>query len=500
MKILISAIFLSALTAAACAGERPNILLILVDDLKPALGAYGDKTAITPNLDKLAARGMRFDMAYCNIAVCAASRYNLMTGSRATSLGIYGFGVDFRKPFPEAVTLPQHFMNHVYHAESMGKVYHIGHDTYADAASFSVPHLSDLVIEYLDPKSKPDGILTREEGLFSNQGKASDGKLRPRGAAWESPDVPDDAYAHGRVANEAVKRLRAHQQNPGKPFFMAVGSARPHLPFSAPKKYWELYDPAKLPLPTIDHAPQDAPAGAQKRDGEIAAFFPVPEKSNDPYPEDLKRKLIHGYYASTSYADAQIGRIIDALDETGLAKNTIVVLWGDHGYHLGELGIWTKHVNYELANSISILITAPGITQPGSATGQLTETVDLFPTLAELCGLPAPAGPQPIDGISMVPVLKDPSARIRDHAYHCFQRHKLGRAIRTATHRLVVWQNPGRQNPGKPESTAEIELYEYLEDRIERKNIAAEQPAIVAELRAMLDRHPQPRLLGRASR
>lgn len=495
MKILISAIFLSALTAVACAGERLNVLLILVDDLKPALGAYGDKTAITPNLDKLAARGMRFDMAYCNIAVCAASRYNLMTGSRATSLGIYGFGVDFRKPFPEAVTLPQHFMNHGYHAESMGKVYHIGHDTYADAASFSVPHLSDLVIEYLDPKSKPDGILTREEGLFANQGKVSEGKLRPRGAAWESPDVPDDAYADGRVANEAVKRLRAHQQNPGKPFFMAVGIARPHLPFSAPKKYWELYDPAKLPLPTIEHAPQDAPAGAQKRDGEIAAFFPVPEKSNGPFPEDLKRKLIHGYYASTSYADAQIGRIIDALDETGLAKNTIVVLWGDHGYHLGELGIWTKHVNYELANRIPILITAPGITQPGSATGQLTETVDLFPTLAELCGLPAPAGPQPIDGISMVPVLKDPSARIRDHAYHCFQRHKLGRAIRTATHRLVVWQNPG-----KPESTAEIELYEYLEDRIERKNIAAEQPAIVAELRAMLDRHPQPRLLGRASR
>lgn len=306
-----SAIFFSVLTAAAWAGERPNVLLILVDDLKPALSAYGEKTSITPNMDKLAARGMRFDMAYCNIAVCAASRYNLMTGSRATSLGIFGFGVDFPKPFPDAVTLPQHFKNLGYHAGSMGKVYHIGHDTYADAASLNVPHSSDLVIEYLDPNSKPDGILTRGEGLFCNQGEASDGKLRPRGATWESPDVPDDAYADGRVANEAVRRLRAHQQNPGKPFFMAVGIAHPHLPFSAPKKFWDLYDPAKLPLPTIEQAPQDAPQGAQKRDGEIAAFFPVPETTKDPHPEDLKRKLIHGYYAPTSYADAQIGRIIE---------------------------------------------------------------------------------------------------------------------------------------------------------------------------------------------
>jgi iduronate 2-sulfatase len=480
---------LAVVHAAEAPSKQPNVLLILVDDLKPALGAYGDKTAVTPHMDRLAARGMRFDMAYCNIAVCAPSRYNLMTGSRATSLGIYGFGRGFRQVFPDAVTLPQHFMNHGYHAESLGKVYHIGHDSDADAASFSVPHFKDLVVEYLDPASKPDGILTREEGLFSNQGsKGPDGKLRPRGAAWESPDVPDDAYADGRVANEAVKRLRDHQQNPAKPFFMAVGIARPHLPFSVPKKYWDLYDPAKLPLPAVEQAPQDAPAGAQKRDGEIAAFFPVPEHSEGPFPEDLKRKLIHGYYASTSYADAQIGKIIAALDETGLAANTVVVLWGDHGYHLGELGIWTKHVNYELANRIPLLIAAPGITTPGSATNQLAETVDLFPTLAELCGLPAPAGPQPIDGTSLVPVLKNPAARVRDHAYHCYQRHKLGRAIRTETHRLVVWQNPG-----KPDSTAEIELYEYPEDRIERKNIAAEQPGIVAGLRAILNRHPEPR-------
>ncbi|MCU0749837.1 MAG: sulfatase [Akkermansiaceae bacterium] len=476
--LLAAALFVSA----AQAETKPNVLLILVDDLKPAIGAYGDKHAVTPHLDKLAARGVRFEHAYCNIAVCAPSRFNLMTGARSTSLGIYGFGSDLRDSFPDAVTLPQHFMRAGYSAESLGKVFHVGHGTHDDSASWSSPPFKDLVIEYVDPESKKGG-KTREEALFSNEKGAG----LPRGPAWEMPDVEDEAYADGRVATETIRRLKSYANTPKKPFFMAVGMARPHLPFSAPKKYWDLYDPMKLPMPEIEQAPEGAPAEAQKRAGEIAQYTPCPQEQDGVFPNDLKRKLIHGYYASTSYADAQIGRVLDALDETGLAENTIVVLWGDHGFHLGELGMWTKHVNYELANRIPLIFAGPGIGNHGAATGQPAETVDIYPTLAELAGLPKPTGPQPIDGLSLVPVLKDPAARIRDHAYHCFRRDRLGRAIRTETHRLVVWQNPD-----EADSAAVIELYDYADGPVEKKNIASDNPEIVSKLRAILDRHPKP--------
>lgn len=473
---------LLACTLLAHAQQAPNVLLILVDDLKPSLGAYGDRHALTPNLDRLAASGTRFDMAFCNTAVCAPSRFNLMTGARSTSLGIYGFNSDFRRRFPNAVTLPQHFMNHGYTAESLGKTYHIGHGCHGDPASWSSPPFKDLVIEYLTQEST-GGTLTREEALFTNKSAAG----LPRGAAWESPDVADDAYADGRVANEAVRRLKAAAANPGKPFFLVTGFVRPHLPFSAPKKYWDLYDPQKLPMPTIEVPPTAAPGEALKRDGEIAQYRPVPERAAGVYPDELKRKLIHGYYASTSYADAQIGKVLNALDETELAKNTVVILWGDHGYLLGELGMWTKHVNYELANHIPLVIRAPGVTQPGSSTRQIAETVDIFPTLAELCGLPKPAGPQPIDGTSLVPVLKDPAARVKDHAYHCFRLARLGRAIRTDRYRLVEWRNAD-----EAESAAAIELYDYTEGPVERENIAQARPEVVKELRAILAKHPAP--------
>ncbi len=218
---------------------KPNVLLILVDDLKPALGCYGDKVAKTPGLDALAARGMRFDLAYCNQAVCAPSRFSLMLGSHSTSTGLYGLGSDLRARLPDAVTLPQHFTKHGgYHTESLGKVFHIGHGNDGDPASFSVPHFKDKVIEYLVPASTAGGKLTREEALFTNQ-KLDQIKSLPRGAAFESPVAEDDAYADGRVANEAIKRLgmaKERREKEGTPFFLAVGFVRPHLPFSAPKK------------------------------------------------------------------------------------------------------------------------------------------------------------------------------------------------------------------------------------------------------------------------
>lgn len=466
--------------------DQPNVLLILVDDLKPALGAYEDKVARTPEIDQLAARGMRFDAAYANQAVCAPSRYNLMLGSRSTSTGIYGFGRDFRNYYPDAVTMPQYFKDHGYHAEAMGKVFHIGHNTYDDSISWSVDPYHDKVIEYNDPEST-GGELTREEALFANKGWDFSRDL-PRGAAWESPDVEDDAYADGRVANRAVDRLRSLKKNKEKPFFLAVGFARPHLPFSVPKKYWDRYNRLELPMPEYEEDPVGAPGYATKRDGEIAQYKPVPNSSeHDPFPEDLKRDLIHGYYASTSYVDAQIGKVIQELEDLELDENTIIVLWGDHGFHLGELGIWTKHVNYELANRIPLLFVAPGTTSPGTSTGQPAETVDIFPTLVDLAGLPRPEVSQPYDGESLVPVLKDPEVRVRDYAYHSYPRGgRIGRAIRTENYRLVQWKKAGAAV-----ETAEYELYEYSEGPVEKKNIADENPAVVEELKSILDRQPE---------
>jgi len=467
----------------------PNVLLLLVDDLKPALGCYGDAHAKTPHIDRLAARGMRFDLAYCNQAVCAPSRFNLMLGSHSTSTGLYGLGSRLRERLPDAVTLPQHFARHGgYRTESIGKVFHIGHGNDGDPASFSVPHFKDKVIEYLDPASTSGGQLTREEALFTNQ-QLDRIRSLPRGAAFESPQAEDEDYADGRVAAEAVRRLQAaaeRRHRDGTPFFLAAGFVRPHLPFCAPKKYWDLHDPASLPQPVFEELPAGSPRVAHKRGGEIAAYAPVPESPDTAFDPELKRRLIHGYYASTSFVDAQIGRVLDELDRLGLADDTLVVLWGDHGFHLGDLGIWTKHTNYEQANRIPLLVVAPGVAQPGSHTRQLAETVDVFPTLAELAGLPAPAGPQAVDGVSLVPVLLDPQARVRDHAFHCYPKETIGRAIRTERYRLVEWKRSGA-----PVATAELELYDYEADPLERRNLAAEQPQVVAQLRAMLDRHPE---------
>lgn len=470
---------------------QPNVLLIMVDDLKPALGAYGDETAITPEMDKLANEGMRFDRAYSNQAVCAPSRYNLMLGSRSTSTGIYNFGRNPRDFYPDAITLPQYFKENGYHSESMGKVYHIGHNTYDDSASWSVDSYHDKVIEYNDPESTPEGDeLTREEALFSNRSWDFARSLE-RGAAWESPDVVDTAYADGRVAQRAIDRLRELGSDSDQPFFLAVGFARPHLPFSAPQEYWDMYDPEELPMPQIEEMPEGAPEYAGKTGGEIAQYFPVPTNDEydgeEPYSEELKRNLIHGYYASTTFADTQIGKVLNELEEQGLDDNTIVVLWGDHGFHLGELNIWTKHVNYEKATRIPLLIKAPGVTESGSSTEQPTETVDLYPTLVELAGLSTPDLEQPFDGTSLVPVLEDPEARVRDYAYHAYPRGgKMGRAIRTERYRLVEWKNIGDD----PE-TAEIELYDYSDGSVEEENIADENPELVKELRVILNQQPE---------
>jgi iduronate 2-sulfatase len=390
--------------------------------------------------------------------------------------------VNFRVAQPNAVTLPQHFMKHGYHASGVGKVFHIGHGNTDDEASWSEPFYPDNVVDYVLPEST-HGQLTREQAYFSNQQLNRIGEL-PRGAAWERVDVPDDAYSDGRIANEAIARLQ-RAKHADEPFFLAVGFVKPHLPFCAPEKYWAFYDDVDLPIAPFRKSPRGAPAFAGKpKFDELNQYKPVPE--SPPMSPDLERTLIHGYYASLSYMDAQLGRVLTELDRLGLTENTIVVLWGDHGYHLGDHGMWTKHTNYEQANHIPLIISAPGVAS--STTDALAETVDLYPTLAELAGLPRPAGPQPIDGVSLVSVLRDPKTRTRDHVYHAFPRpeNQLGRAIRTDRYRLVEWKVFGESS-----DAAVFELYDYEEDPQETRNLATERPDVVKLLRNVLDQHPQ---------
>ena len=468
-------------SVAPRAVAKPNVLMICVDDLKPLLGCYGDKTIKSPNIDRLAARGVVFDRAYCNQAVCAPSRNTLMTGVRPSTLGIYDLGTNFRKAAPDAITLTQHFKQQGWKTEGMGKILHVGHGNREDAASWSVPHWPAKSIYYALPESRAASGLTREEALFDN--KSAQGL--PRGAAFESAEVPDTAYGDGQLAEETIRRLQATRTTPEVPFFLAVGFVRPHLPFNAPKKYWDLYDRAVFPLPERRTPPEGAPSYAPQFGGELRQYSGIPEQGD--LPEDLQRTLIHGYHAAVSYMDAQLGKVLDELDRLALTEQTIIVLWGDHGWHLGDHSMWCKHTNYEQATRIPFMIAAPGTSKAGTHSPAMVETVDLFPTLLELAGLPAPAGPLRLEGKSLVPVLRDATTSVKDHILHVYPRGaRLGRAIRTATHRLVEWKAPG----ASPD-TAEWELYDYVNDPLESKNLAATQPETVAKLRALLATHPE---------
>ena len=489
MKNFSALILMCCVALAVSAEQPPNVLMILVDDLKPALGCYGDTLAKTEGIDRLAERGVRFDLAYCNQAVCAPSRFNLMLGSLSTSSGLYGLGDHLRGQFPDAVTLPQYFKKHGGHTTiSIGKVFHVGHGNKGDDASFDLVH-KDKVVEYLLPESQ-EADISREEVFFELEHLSQEkkkaflkGKKVGRGAAIEMADVEDEAYADGRTAQRTVAYLKQFKAS-GKPFFICAGFARPHLPFSAPKKYFDMHAVEDFVLPEVRDAPEGSPPYALRaKFGEVKNYFPFNERFED---DAFQKEVIRAYYASTSYMAAQVCRILDALEETGLDENTIVVLWGDHGWHLGTHNRFSKHDNFEQPTRIPLIIAGPGI-EPG-ATKQLASTVDIYPTLADLAGLARPEGPQPIDGMSLLPVLEDNRQRVRDHITHCYPRgaKHFGWAVRNERYRMVQWGNPA-----KPES-CEYELYDFRADPIEKKNIADEHPDVVKALRAKLDAYPPP--------
>lgn len=460
---------------------KKNVLLICVDDLKPLLGCYGDRLAITPNVDRLAKSGMLFRNAYCNQAVCSPSRNALLTGLRPQTLGIYDLGTNFRKAKPDCVTLPQYFKNAGYRTEGMGKIFHVGHGNVNDKQSWSVPHWNAKVVGYALPENKAAQGLTREEALFENDNSKPIQSL-PKGAVMERADVQDSLYADGLLAERVVERLRYAADHRDEPFFMAVGFVKPHLPFCAPSRYWDMHDPEKFALAEFQQAPVGAPDYAPTKWGELRQYRGIPEKG--ALDEKLQRELIHGYYAAASYMDAQVGKVLETLEASGLANDTIVVLWGDHGWHLGDHGMWCKHSNYEQAARIPLIVRVPG--KPAGEVKGLVETVDIYPTLAELAGLDAVGGE---DGQSFSKAMDEPDTVLRDHVIHVFPRGQiLGRAIRTERYRLVEWRKFGAE-----EAKSQWEFYDYEVDPLEKKNLFAEASReLIEELKAKLRSHPLP--------
>jgi len=472
----LSLVVLLLSSGAIAADRKPNVLFIAVDDLKPAIGCYGDAAAKTPNLDRLAARGTVFERAYCMQAVCSPSRNAVLTGLRPEVLRIYDLATNFRKSVPDVATLPQWFKQHGYASHGLGKIFHVGHGNTEDPASWSVPHFQAKSIGYALPENMAS--LTREEALFANTTKQP--WTLPRGAAYESAAVPDDTYGDGKIAVEAVTRLESFKKS-GEQFFLAVGFLKPHLPFCAPKKYWDLYDPAKLPMPARATPPDGAPAFAPSTWGELRQYKDMPEKGE--VPPEVGRTLIHGYYAAMSYMDAQLGRVLDALDRLGLAQDTIVVLWGDHGWHLGDHGMWCKHTNYEEATRAPLIVAAPG-KKGGQKTRTLAEFVDIYPTLCELAGLEKPTH---LQGDSLVPWLAAPDRATKPAAHQVYPRGSketgplLGHAVRTDRWRYVEWRK-------KDGAVAARELYDLRDDAGETVNLAdkPEQEAIVREHSALV--------------
>ena len=445
---------------------RPKVVLICVDDLKPLMGCYGNAIAQTPNIDRLAQQGVLFQSAYCNQAVCSPSRNALLVGRRPQTLGIYDLATNFRRSAPDAITLPQNFQKHGYHTQALGKIFHVGHGNDEDAASWSEPHWCPKAAQHQLAESQSD---KRQ----SNNG--------PRGTATESADVADEIYGDGQIAAEAISRIQQATEKPDEPFFIAVGFLKPHLPFVAPKKYWDLYDPATLPMPEVNASPKNAPSYAPQFGGELRQYSDMPQQG--AVSSEDTRRLIHGYYAATSYADAQIGKVLDSLDSSRARDNTIVVLWGDHGWHLGDHGMWCKHTNYEQAARIPLIISAPGCAA-GQTTQSLVETVDIYPTLCELAGLETPNG---LGGKSFAALLKAPDTRIRESIIHVYPRgNRLGRAIRTERYRMVEWKVPDASI-----ETAEHELYDYETDPLETENIAGQQLEVLAILKEILATHPE---------
>ena len=468
--------------------ERPNVLFIAVDDLRPSIGCYGDKLAITPNMDRLASRGLQFDRAYCQVAVCNPSRASLMTGLRPDNLGVWTLPIHFREAKPDAITMPQWFRKHGYTAVSHGKIFH---NPTPDPQSWSEPIRPLSGLPYPYPRGTRDRIRSVDRSLPANDWR----KNILRGPIAASPEIADHRMLDGARTDMAIQDLRRLAKSE-KPFFLAMGYIRPHLAWISPKKYWDMHDRKKFPTRRDEKVNPNTPRYAMFSNREMAHYvdlaeFPEPWDKEKPSAEKVQY-LLHAYYACVSYVDAQIGRLLKALEDEGLADNTIVVLWSDHGWKLGEYSAWGKRTNYEIDTRVPLIISAPGMKHTGKRTNQLVELLDLYPTLCDLAGIDIP---QFVDGKSLRPVLNDIDKPIHEGATSQYYRRDgeqeyMGYAIRTDRYRYVEWRD------FQSGAVRARELYDHRSDPNEKKNIAATASSeqIQVLVAKLLKTHPRKKL------
>ncbi len=445
-----------AATGFAATQERLNVLFIAVDDLRTELGCYGVPMIKSPNIDRLAERGTLFERAYCQQAVCSPSRTSLLTGCRPDTTKVYDLETHFRAHLPNVVTLPQHFKNCGYFTRSVGKIYHSGLD---DEASWSEPPVKARRQMYQLPENCAL-VARKTQAIAGKAFKSASARYNAMtGPAWECADVPDNAYSDGVIADAAIEMLRAAKD---KPFFIAVGFLKPHLPFIAPKKYWDLYTREAIPPAPNPFPPKGATRFTLGDWGELRAYDDIPRIG--PVTEEQAHTLKHGYYACVSYMDAQLGRVLNELDRLGLRERTVVVLWGDHGWKLGEHASWCKHSNLENDTHAPLICCAPGQKKAGGRTRALVEFVDIYPTLCELAGVSRPTH---LEGTSFAPLLDAPDKPWKPAAFSQYPRgNVMGYSMRTDRYRFTRWVS--RSN-GTEQAR---ELYDLQLDPQENENVA----------------------------
>ena len=530
MKKLIAAALLAILSIAPIIAQeksKPNVLFIAVDDLKTVLGCYGDKIIKTPNIDRLAKMGTVFLNNYCQQAVCGPTRASLLTGMRPDVTKIRDLHTKMRDINPDIVTLPEYFISQGYTTSGIGKIFHPSCvDKKFDPQSWSIPFLvakesdysNGLPVQkhYQSPElkalnTKEEVVSTVENGKGKKKGekkgekkskKEADDEEGARGPAFECLDLPDDAYDDGVSAKLAVKQIEMLNAAK-KPFFMAVGFRKPHLPFVSPKKYWDLYKREDMPVAEFQEHAANSKIFSYQYPGELTNYSGVKEFAKFDKNEankfglaiEKQKELVHAYYAAVSYTDAQIGILLNTLEKLGTLNNTIIVLWGDHGWHLGDHDMWGKHTNYEQATKAPLIIAAPGL--KAGQTKSMTEFVDVFPTLCELSGGEVPAY---LDGKSLVPVMKNNKASVKEYAMSQYPRKMdkadinkvvdgkgklMGYSMRTEQYRYTVWlKNFTSDQVYNADKVYTKELYDYVKDPLEKVNVSddTKYAAIAADL------------------
>lgn len=532
MNRIISIVFFVILVSACSSSptknentKQPNILFLAIDDLRPELGCYGSPIAVSPNIDRLASEGLQFNNAYCQEPICSPSRASLMTGARPESIGVIENFTDFRKANPGIVTLPQHLMKAGYQAVCVGKIFH---GPYQDLEhSWSRQPVKPKIERH---PTKGGYALTENQEKWQKNREGTIEKYGPdaprnglgQGPAFECADVPDVTYEDGYFTLQAIETMKSMlAENPDKPFFLGLGFKKPHLNFVAPRKYWDLYDRETIQMAEYTNAPKNGAAVGLHASFELRARYGIPKEG--PIDEDLGRTLKHAYLACVSYIDAQIGMMLEALEEAGQRDNTIIMLWTDHGWHLGDMGIWGKATNYEIATRVPLIVWTPEMDRKvrGKSTNALVELVDMYPTLLEYCDVEFP---EHLEGQSFLPLLNDPvmdwksavfsqfpSPALREWAANplsvgmretyfgplieevegrikeqmgdtwdrdLFENRLMGYSMRTQRYRFIAWKD--YTNPQS--EPIYLELYDHDNDPHETVNIAKDDPELTQKL------------------